>query len=160
MCACVVAHTYHTEALLLKKSFAFVLLRFYSHAFVGTNQRRTKRQRGRQDTSGLQPVLPRTRAPQVWVADRHGALPAGGATSWPSRGDPQHGGAWTGWHRHHRGVSTDTGLSSRWPARCAADPPSYPPATPTPYAGIARRCCLRSRRGKTLPQSPWRAGLP
>ena len=38
MCACVVAHTYHTEALLLKKSFAFVLLRFYSHAFVGTNQ--------------------------------------------------------------------------------------------------------------------------
>src|SRR6516162_10319080 len=38
MCASVVAHTYHTEALLLKKSFAFVLLRFYSHAFVGTNQ--------------------------------------------------------------------------------------------------------------------------
>src|SRR5262252_2605181 len=38
MCACVVAHTYHTEALLLKTFLALFLRRFCSHAFVGTNQ--------------------------------------------------------------------------------------------------------------------------
>ncbi len=38
MCWCVVAHTYHTEALLFKTFVAFFLLRFCSHAFVGTNQ--------------------------------------------------------------------------------------------------------------------------
>src|SRR5215468_1978130 len=38
MCACVVAHTYYTEALLLKTFLALFLRRFCSHAFVGTNQ--------------------------------------------------------------------------------------------------------------------------